>query len=29
MPKPVVRIRRDAARHNWFVGFLDRLFGGI
>ncbi len=29
MPKRVVLIRHDAARHNGFMGFLDRLFGGI
>ncbi len=29
MPKRVVLIRHDPARHNRFMGFLDRLFGGI
>ena len=29
MLKRVVLIRHDAAQLDWFMGFLDRLFGGI
>jgi hypothetical protein len=29
MSKRVVLIRHDAARHDGFMGLLDRLFGGI
>ena len=29
MSKRVVLIRHDAAQHDWFMGFLDRLSGGI
>jgi hypothetical protein len=29
MLKRVALIRHDAVRHDRFMGFLDRLFGGI